>query len=87
MLSRAIPASDGNYGRAQNKIVAVLDKTNTTYPTSERKYGPLIGFPAESEKSENLNYYRHSDAEFENFVLNFEDTGDQFFLTTDSREA
>lgn len=51
-------------------MVAVLDKTNTTYPTSERKYRALIGFPAESEKSGNLNYYRHSDAEFENFVLN-----------------
>lgn len=84
----AIPASDGNYGRAQKQIVAVLDKTNTRYPTSERKYGALIGFPAESEKSENLNYYRHSDAELENFVLNIIETGDQFFLiTTDSREA
>lgn len=70
MLSRAIPASDGNYGRAQKQMVAVLDKTNTTYPTSERKYRALIGFPAETEKSGNLNYYRHSDAEFENFVLN-----------------
>lgn len=70
LLSRAIPASDGNYGRAQKRMVAVLDKTNTTYPTSERKYRALIGFPAESEKSGNLNYYRHSDAEFENFVLN-----------------
>lgn len=69
MLSRTIPASDGNYGRAQKQMVAVLD-TNTTYPTSERKYRSLIGFPAESEKSGNFNYYRHSDAEFENLVLN-----------------
>lgn len=60
----------GTMDAPKNKWFAVLDKTNTTYPTSERKYRALIGFPAESEKSGNLNYYRHSDAEFENFVLN-----------------
>ena len=55
----AFPASHGNHGRAQKQMVAVLDKINTTYPTNERNYGALIGFPAESEKSGNLNYYRH----------------------------
>ena len=55
----AIPAVHGIYGHAQKPMIAVLDKTNTTYPTSERRFGALTGFPAESEKSGNLNYYPH----------------------------